>query len=96
MQHTRLLKNGATAEGSGALLVAGDCSPHGVSQGDGDRIPTDETRAHAQALKAKPAGAVRSPLRELQGILRLRSSSLPNLQVRRASPCRGSGNRIAK
>jgi len=98
MQPTRLLQNGATAEEWGALLVAGDYSPHALSQGDGDAIPTDSSkiRPQAHALKQNRPGAVRSPLRELQGILRLRSSCLPNLQVRRAHPCRGSGNRIGK
>jgi hypothetical protein len=48
----RLLQNGATAEGAaGALLVAGDYSAEARSQRDGDEIPTDEIRAHAQASK---------------------------------------------
>jgi hypothetical protein len=53
MQNTRLLQNGATAEGSGALLVPGDYSPHAFSQGAGDAIETDgsKVRAHAHALK---------------------------------------------
>ncbi len=53
MQNTRLLQNGATAEGSGALLVPGDYSPNALSQGDGDAIQTDgsKVRAHAHALK---------------------------------------------
>src|SRR5207245_10318569 len=53
MERTRLLQNGATAEGSGALLVPGDYSPHALSQGDGDAIQTDgsKVRAHAHALK---------------------------------------------
>src|SRR5881398_1491704 len=53
MQNTRLLQNGATAEGSGALLVPGNYSPHALSQGDGDAIQTDgsKVRAHAHALK---------------------------------------------
>ena len=53
MERTRLLQNGATAEGSGALLVPGDYSPNALSQGDGDAIQTDgsKVRAHAHALK---------------------------------------------
>jgi len=53
MQNTRLLQNGATAEGSGALLVPGDYSPNALSQGDGDAIQTDgsKVRAHAHAFK---------------------------------------------
>ena len=53
MQRTRLLQNGATAEESGVLLVAGDYSPHAFSQGHGAPIQTvrSKIRAHAQALK---------------------------------------------
>ncbi len=53
MQHTRLLQNGATAEESGALLVAGDYSPPALSQGDGAAIQTDSSkiRPHAHALQ---------------------------------------------
>src|SRR5438309_11828539 len=55
MQRTRLLQNGATAEESGVLLVAGDYSPHAFSQGHGAPIQTvrSKIRAHAQALKQK-------------------------------------------
>src|SRR5207253_4152514 len=53
MERTRLLQNGATTEESGALLAAGDYSPHAFSQGDGAAIQTDgsKIRAHAHALK---------------------------------------------
>jgi len=53
MEHTRLLQNGATTEESGALLAAGDYSPHAFSQGDGAAIQTDgsKIRGHAHALK---------------------------------------------
>jgi len=50
MQHTRLLQNGATAEESGALLVAGDYS---LSQCDGDAIPTDSSKIRPQAHALK-------------------------------------------
>ncbi len=53
MQPTRLLQNGATAEESGALLVAGDYSPHALSQGDGDAIPTDSSKIRPQAHALK-------------------------------------------
>ena len=53
MERSRLLQNGATAEESGALLVAGDYSPHAFSQGDGAAIQTDSSkiRPHARALQ---------------------------------------------
>ena len=53
MQPTRLLQNGATAEEWGALLVAGDYSPHALSQGDGDAIPTDSSKIRPQAHALK-------------------------------------------
>src|SRR3989442_8518450 len=53
MQPTRLLQNGATAEESGALLVAGDYSPHALSQCDGDAIPTDSSKIRPQAHALK-------------------------------------------
>ncbi len=46
MQPTRLLQNGATAEESGALLVA-------LSQVDGDVIPTDSSKIRPQAHALK-------------------------------------------
>ena len=51
MERARLLQNGATTEESGALLVAGDYSPHAFSQGDGAAIQTDSSkiRPHAHA-----------------------------------------------
>ncbi len=53
MERARLLQNGATTEESGALLVAGDYSPHAFSQGDGAAIQTDSSkiRPHAHALQ---------------------------------------------
>src|SRR2546422_4933672 len=53
MERTRLLQNGATAEELGALLVAGDYSPHALSQGDVDAIPTDSSKIRAQAHALK-------------------------------------------
>src|SRR5438128_3767715 len=53
MERARLLQNGATTEESGALLVAGDYSPHAFSQVDGAAIQTDSSkiRPHAHALQ---------------------------------------------
>ena len=53
MERTRLLQNGAMGQEPGALLAAGDCSPHAFSQGAGAAIQTDgsKVRAHAHALK---------------------------------------------
>ena len=53
MERSRLLQNGATTEESGALLAAGDYSPHAFSQGDGAAIQTDSSkiRPHAHALQ---------------------------------------------
>ena len=53
MERSRLLQNGATTEESGALLSAGDYSPHAFSQSDGAAIQTDSSkiRPHAHALQ---------------------------------------------
>jgi hypothetical protein len=53
MERTRLLQNGATGQEPGAILAAGECSPHTFSQGDGAAIQTDSSKikAHAHALK---------------------------------------------
>ena len=98
MERSRLLQNGATAEESGALLVAGDYSPHAFSQGDGAAIQTDSSkiRPHAHALQQhRPARSV-SPVRTVRHTTIVSFMPAQSANVPSASPRRGGGSEIDK
>ena len=87
MERTRLLQNGATTEESGALLAAGDYSPHAFRQDDGAAIQTESSKIRPHAHDTTRRGSV-SPVRTVRHTTIVSFMPAPSANVPSASPPR--------
>src|SRR2546428_3007403 len=97
MERARLLQNGATTEESGAVLVAGDYSPHAFSQGAGAAIQTDSSKIkpHAHALQQHRPARFGHPCANCKAYYDCEFHACPICKCAERVP-RGGGSRIEK